>query len=377
MKIEHFKSGEFKQQYQYKSFTPSTINHSWTWDDPKINTLLERASRAISELDAFSLIVPDVDLFVQMHVVKEANTSSAIEGTQTQMDEAVMDIEQISPERRDDWEEVQNYVKAMSNAIEELEDIPLSTRLLKSTHEILMTGVRGEHKTPGELRKSQNWIGGTSLTDAFFIPPHQSEVNDLMADLEYFWHNDQIEVPHLIRIAISHYQFETIHPFLDGNGRIGRLLIPLYLINKGLLRKPSFYLSDYLEKHRGAYYDALTAVRASNNLLHWIKFFLLAVIETAENGKRTFAGILEVSNKVDSQIVTMGRKAENAKNLIHLLYKRPIINVPQVAAHLKITTRAASGLVIDLTKMDILKEITGYKRNRYFCFTEYLDLFTK
>lgn len=375
MKIEQFNSGEFKQQYQYKSFSPSSINHSWTWDDPKVNTLLESASRALSELDAFSLIVPDVDLFVQMHITKEANTSSAIEGTQTQMGEAVMDIEQIAPEKRDDWQEVQNYINAMNNAIDELSNLPLSTRLLKLTHEILMEGVRGEHKTPGEFRKSQNWIGGTSLVDAIFIPPHQSEVADLMTDLEHFWHNDQIEVPHLIRIAVSHYQFETIHPFLDGNGRIGRLLIPLYMINKGLLRKPSFYLSDYLEKHRGAYYDALTTVRTSNNLLHWIKFFLLAVIETAENGKMTFTRILDVSKKVDSQIVTLGRKAENARNLLHYLYKRPIINIPQAAMTLGITQRAANQLVMNLVALGILTEITGYKRNRYFCFTEYLALF--
>lgn len=376
MKIEQFISGEYQQQYQYKSFSPSTINQSWTWDDPKVNTLLEKASRALSELDAYSLIVPDIDIFVQMHITKEANTSSAIEGTQTQIGEAVMDFDQIDPEKRDDWVEVQNYVSAMNSAVEELERLPLSLRLIKETHAILMQGVRGEYKTPGEFRTSQNWIGGTSLTDAVFIPPHQSEVLNLLSDLEIFWHNENIEVPHLIRIAISHYQFETIHPFLDGNGRIGRLLIPLYLISKGLLKKPSLYLSDYLERHRGAYYDALTTVRASNDLLHWVKFFLVAIIETAENGKQTFSKILELTKKIDGKVVTLGRKAENARNLVNYLYKRPVVNVPQVAKILDITTRAANLLVEDLVRLEILEEVTGFKRNRLFCFSEYLELFT-
>src|SRR6185369_5624766 len=234
MKMEEFSSGVFKQQYQYKSFSPTPVNQVWTWEEPKVNTLLEKATQALSALNAYSLIVPNVDLFIQMHIMNEANKSSRIEGTQTEMDEALMDVEQIDPEKRDDWQEVQNYVQAMNHALTTLEKLPLSNRLLKETHATLLQGVRGERKTPGEFRTSQNWIGGLSLQDAVFIPPHQNEVDDLMTDLEKFWHNDEIEVPHLIRIAISHYQFETIHPFLDGNGRIGRLLITLYLVSHGM-----------------------------------------------------------------------------------------------------------------------------------------------
>ena len=217
MKLENFKAGSLRQQYQYQSFTPSLVNHVWTWHDPQINTLLETASRALSELNAFSLIVPDVDLFIQMHIVKEASTSSRIEGTQTEIDEALKLKEMVDPERRGDWQEVHNYITAMNQAIEDLEKLPLSNRLLRNTHRILLEGVRGEGKLPGEFRKSQNWLGGSGPSDAMFVPPHHTEVQELMSDLEKFLHNGNIQVPHLIRIAIAHYQFETIHPFLDGN----------------------------------------------------------------------------------------------------------------------------------------------------------------
>ena len=375
MKMEEFRSGVFKQQYQYKSFSPALVNQIWTWEEPKVNTLLEKATQALSGLNAFSLIVPNVDLFIQMHILKEANTSSRIEGTQTEMDEALMDLDQIDPEKRDDWQEVQNYVQAMNQALNSLEKLPLSNRLLKETHAILLQGVRGERKTPGDFRISQNWIGGASLQDAVFIPPHQNEVDELMADLEKFWHNDAIDVPHLIRIAISHYQFETIHPFLDGNGRIGRLLITLYLVSHGMLSKPSLYLSDYFEKHKGAYYDALTTVRSSSNLLHWIKFFLVAVISTAEKGQETFRNILALKNEVDGQIVSLGRRAENARNLLLHLYQRPLINANSVARLLDLTPRAANALIKDLESLGILKEMTGFKRNRLFMFEKYMHLF--
>jgi Fic family protein len=339
---------------------------------------LEKATRTLGELNAFSLIVPDVDLFIRMHIIKEASTSSRIEGTATTMDEAVLaKREEIAPERRDDWEEVQNYVKSMNLAIAALEKLPLSNRLLLMTHQTLLKGVRGQHKTPGEFRRSQNWIGGTSLSDAVFIPPHHHEIPELMSDLEKFWHNEEIEVPHLIRIAISHYQFETIHPFLDGNGRIGRLLITLYLVSHNLLDKPSLYLSEYLEKNKGAYYNALTQVRDANDLGHWIKMFLVAVIATAEKGKTTFQQIMALRNKTEAEIMRMGRRAKNAQRLLRLLYRQPTVNAGIIQKELKISQVSADKLVKTFVQARILKEVTGFKRNRLFRFKDYFDLFDK
>ena len=375
MNLKHFKSGVFKQQYQYKSFTPSFVNTLWIWEDPKINTLLEEATKSLGELNAFSLIVPNVDLYIRMHVVKEAQTSSRIEGTASTMEEAVLPKKEISPEKRDDWVEVQNYVGAMNAAIEELERLPLSNRLLLKAHRILMQGARGQHKTPGEFRRSQNWIGGTSLNDAIFIPPHHDEIPELMSDLEKFWHNEEIQVPHLIRVAISHYQFETIHPFQDGNGRIGRLLITLYLVSHKLLHKPALYLSDYFEKNKGAYYDALTRVRVSNDLAHWIKMFLVAVIATAERGKKTFQDILDLRTATDEKIVCMGRRAKNAHRLLTQLYQSPLVNTAEVSKELKVSQVTADKLIRAFQKAGILQELTGFKRNRIFQFKEYFELF--
>jgi len=375
MKFEEFKSGEYRQQYQYKSFLPEKINHEWTWDDPRVNVILEKATKTLGELNAFTLIVPDVDLFIRMHVIKEANTSSRIEGTRTEMDEVVLDEQEVIPERRNDWGEVQNYVMAMNTAVDDLKRLPLSLRLLRNAHAILMAGVRGKKKTPGEFRRSQNWIGGASLSDAAYIPPHHQDMPELLSDMEAFWHNEHIQVPHLIRIAISHYQFETIHPFLDGNGRIGRLLITLYLVCHGLLAQPSLYLSAHLEKHRGAYYDALTRVRESNDMGHWCRFFLQAVSETAENGKQTFQRILVLRQDLERQIVTLGRRAENGRRLISHLYEYPAVTVHQVMELLNIQFNPASNLITSLIDMDILKEITGQRRNRVFLFEPYFKIF--
>lgn len=376
MQSQSFKSGNYKQQYQYKSFSPTLINRLLIWKDPNIDVLLEEATRLLGELNAYSHLIPDVDFFIRMHILKEATTSSRIEGTQTNIDEAVLPEEEIAPERRDDWIEVQNYTKAMNHAIAALERLPLSMRLLREAHKILMSSARGEHRNPGEIRKSQNWIGGSNLKNAIFIPPTHQELPDLLTDLEKFWHNEKIAIPHLIRAALSHYQFETIHPFLDGNGRVGRLLITLYLVDKKLLTKPTLYLSDFFERNRGAYYNALTAVRTSNDIEHWLKFFLTGVAETAAGSKQTFEGIVALRQRSEEQILQLGKRATKGQALLRELYSQPVMSANDIANKLGITHQSASSLIRSFEEMGILREITGRKKDRLFVFSEYLSLFT-
>lgn len=375
MNISNFKAGSLVQRFQYKSFEPTTINTQWHNDNDAISMLLSQADQKLGELNAFSQLIPNIDFFIKMHVLKEGTKSSRIEGTQTNIDEAVQKEEYIQPEKKDDWQEVQNYVQAMNTAIDELQNLPLSNRLLKQTHNILLQGVRGKHKQPGHFRVSQNWIGGSSLADAKFIPPHQDNVLALMADLEKFIHNSETNLPHLIKIGIIHYQFETIHPFLDGNGRIGRLLITLYLVSSGLLTKPTLYLSDFFEKNKEHYYDNLTIVRTKNDLVQWLKFFLEGVRATAENSIETFKKILALRSNIEAKLISLGRKQMLATNVMQYLYSQPITDMQSIATATNTSVATISRLITDLVKLEILVELTGFKRNRVFAFEQYLTLF--
>ncbi|MDF1645055.1 MAG: Fic family protein [Pseudomonadales bacterium] len=378
MNINNYQSGAYKPQYEYQSFSPEPINHDWTFEDGEIQQLLSEADRALGELNAFSQLIPDIDFFIRMHIAKEATQSSRIEGTRTNMEEALLSEQDIDPEKRDDWEEVQNYILAINQAIEQLKSLPLSNRLLKETHKKLMQGVRGETKQPGEFRVSQNWIG-VSLKNAIFIPPHQDEVVELMSDLELFFHNEQLHVPHLIKIAIAHYQFETIHPFLDGNGRLGRLMIALYLADFGLLHKPALYLSDYFERNKTEYVDRLMAVREANNIKQWLIFFLHGVIETAGSSIQVFKDIILLKERLEREVLPhfSTRRQANAQALIRMLYQSPALNIQIVANQLDIKTNTASALVNDFVKRGVLVEMTGKQRNRIFLFSEYISIFRR
>lgn len=376
MDIKHFQAGHYKQQYEYKSFVPEPINHPWEIADGEVQRLLSDADRALGALNAFSQLVPNVDFFIKMHITKEATQSSRIEGTSTNMEDALLDEHDIDPEKRDDWEEVQNYIKAIDGAISQLQTLPLSNRLLRDTHRTLMQGVRGEIKLPGEFRTSQNWIG-VSLRNAVFVPPHHEEVPELMSDLEKFIHNEELPVPHLIKIAIAHYQFETIHPFLDGNGRLGRLMIAIYLANFGLLHKPALYLSDYFERNKTAYVDRLMAVRQANQLKEWLIFFLHGVKETAENSIQVFRDILALKERLEREVLPhfSTRRQENAQTLMQYLYQMPLVSINDVAGMLGLKHNTATSLVNDFVKHGVLKELTGRQRNRIYWFHAYLTIF--
>ncbi len=376
MDINKFKAGTLKKQFGYNSFSPEQVNHDWLVNDARISALLSQSDRKLGELSAFSMLIPDVEFFIKMHITKEATKSSRIEGTRTSIEEALQNEEYIHPEKRDDWQEVHNYMAAMNYSIAQLEKLPISNRLLKQTHKKLLQGVRGKHKLPGEFRTSQNWIGGASLMDAAFIPPHHEEVADLMSDLEKFLNNDELQLPPLIRIAIAHYQFETIHPFLDGNGRLGRLLITLYLVSNKIINKPALYLSDFFERNRSHYYDKLTLARTKNDLVQWLTFFLAGVLETAENSIGTFNAIIKLRQEVEEKkIITLGKRIPHAMELIRYLYSKPIVDANEIARALEVNISTAHRLTQDFEKLKILIEQTGYKRNRVFLFEDYIRLF--
>jgi Fic family protein len=376
IKLETYISGSIeKSPTGYSYFVPTKINDQWSWENQQINSLVEKAAIKLGELNSFSKLVPNIDLFIQMHVTKEAVVSSRIEGTQTQIDEALLSEEEVLPERRNDWKEVNNYIKALNTAIEELDKLPISSRLIKKTHEILLSSVRGEHKQPGVYRNSQNWIGGVGLSDAVFVPPSHIYVNELMGDLENFIHNDEISVPTLIKIGIAHYQFETIHPFLDGNGRIGRLLITLFLVDQKILNKPLLYLSDYFEKNKSLYYDNLTLVRVKNDMIQWLKYFLTGIIETADKSVNTLSKVIELKAELERKITKdFGKKSNNAIILLQFLFKKPVVYVNEVKEVTGLSYKAANDLVLDFVNQKILAEMTGQSRNRVFVFDEYLKL---
>ncbi len=378
MNLSEYQSGHYEAQYEYQSFMPSLINHPWVIADPALSHLLSQADRALGELNAFSQLVPNVDFFIQMYVAKEATYSSRIEGTQTNVEDAFKDAADVAPEKRDDWAEVQNYIQALNYAVTRLETLPLSNRLLREAHATLLQGVRGATKQPGEFRTSQNWIG-VSLKNAVFVPPHHERVGELMSDLEKFLHDDTHYVSPLLKIAIAHYQFETIHPFLDGNGRLGRLLVPLYLASEQILAKPALYLSDYFERNKTAYVDHLMAVRQGNHLREWLLFFLHGVAETAQSSIAVFKSILLLKERIDRDVLPRFgvRRQENAQQLMRYLYRKPVVDVKTVTELLETTQKTAGSLVDDLVSYGVLAEITGQRRNRLFVFREYLGLFTR
>lgn len=374
-KLEDYRSGNYVNVDDYKSFIPSEINEDWVWNDSELNTLLSKASLELGNLNGYASQIPNIDIYIQMHVKVEANKSSRIEGTRTTIDEDLSDVLDINPEKRDDWQEVKNYVEAVNYGFKRINEIPISNRLIKELHAILLKDVRGEHKNPGEYRKSQNWIGGSRPGNAVYVPPIPSKLMECLSDLEKFINNNKINTPDLIKIAIIHYQFESIHPFLDGNGRTGRIIIPLYMMERGLINKPYFYISDYIEKNKNAYYDFLSRVRTNNDMISWIKFFLECVIETAKNARIKFESVVNFTNEMNEVILKLPVKAENAKKVIDVLYQEPIINRKMIQQRTLLKDTALKSVVNALVKEGLLVETTGFNRNQIFSFQKYIDLF--
>ncbi len=373
--MKEFKAGTYILHKGYKPFNPSFINEDIDWNLEELAPLLQEASLWLGKLNSYADLIPDIVFFIKMYATKEATNSNRIEGTRTTFEDAITPVEQIKPELRDDWHEVQNYIEAISYSISRLKELPISMRLIKEAHKILLQGVRGEHKTPGEIRKTQNWIGGSSLKDAFFIPPEPNMLPDLLTDIEKFLHNEDLQVPELIKAGIVHYQFETIHPFLDGNGRTGRLLIILYLISTGLLSKPVLYISDFFERNRMSYYDSLSMVKQRDDMTQWLKFFLSGIVETSKNSIKTFEQIIKLKKGVESKLAKIGKKSANGQRLLEFLYSQPKVNSKLISTELCVTPATANGLLQAFVEQGILEEKTGYNRNRFYVFEEYIKIF--
>ncbi len=362
----------------YRAFIPSPLPPDPPVDPRGLHALLSRADRALGRLDGSIYTLPNPDLFVAMYVRKEAVLSSQIEGTQSSLQDVLAaEAKVLDPERPSDVDEVFNYVAAMNYGLERLASLPLSVRLIREIHERLLRGVRGSHATPGELRNSQNWIGasGCTLSEAVFVPPPPHEVPKLLSDLERFLHRET-DLPLLVKIGLAHAQFETIHPFLDGNGRVGRLLITFLLCNEHVLQKPVLYLSWYFKRHRQEYYDRLQAVRDDGDWEAWIAFFLRGVADVSGQATETARRLLTMREEHRDRVTqSLGRAAGNGHRTLEYLYEHPIVTVNDVKRLVGSTYPAANDLVARLVEEGILSEMTGQKRNRRFVYREYLAVF--
>jgi len=340
--------------------------------------LLDKANLALGRLDGMSEIIPDASLFLYMYVRKEAVLSSQIEGTQSSLSDLLTyELEEMPGAPVNDVEEVSNYVAAMNHALRRLKDLPLSLRLIREMHGVLLFRSRGQRMNPGEFRTSQNWIGGTRPGNAVFVPPPPDRLIECMGDFEKFLHDTRHRLPTLVKAAVAHVQFETIHPFLDGNGRLGRLLIPLILCVDGAIRSPLLYLSLYFKAHRKLYYDHLTLVRETGDWEEWISFFLKGVIETAEQAIETAQKITALFKANDEQIKRLGKVSGSVVRLHAYLQKQPVSDTGNAVKGSELTLPTVIRAFEALEKLGIVRETTGRERKRLYAYTAYLELLNK
>ena len=373
------RSGEYisnlSGEAMYKSFRPAPLPPVIDMDKEMVS-LLTSATKALATLDTLSSYIPNMNLFVSMYVRKEALLSSQIEGTQATLEDVLDPL--IEKNANQNVADVVNYIKATEFALERMNTLPLCNRLIKETHEVLMSGVRGQEKNPGEFRTSQNWIGaaGSSLKNARYIPPNPEDMINAMSDLEKYINSDD-SLDLLIQAALLHYQFETIHPFLDGNGRVGRLLITLFLMEKKVLYSPALYISYYLKKNRIEYYDRMSEVRNKDNYEQWIKFFLNAIKESADESVNTIKKLSKLHDANIKKIDAMGRAAKNARAVFDYLEQNPIIDIGKTAEELNLAFSTVSLAVNRLVDAGILIQTNNANRNRVFAYEDYLEILRK
>jgi Fic family protein len=374
----HMRAGQYisqsSRQAKYKAFIPNELPFKIKMDNV-LQARLSEADQALGRLDGISQILPDVDFFVLMYISKEAILSSQVEGTMATFSDLLKAEARIEDaEIHSDVDEIQNYIEAMDYGLDRFDTLPLSLRLIRKIHAVLLQGVRGEGKMPGAFRKSQNWIGGHSIETASFVPPPAHEIMPLLHNLEKYMH-DKNPAPLLIKTALIHLQFEAIHPFLDGNGRIGRLLITFFLCQQGVLKKPLLYLSEFFRSHRQEYYDRLSAAHGKDDLEGWLKFFLEGVALTARSASDTAQRVIELRECDMRSVAGMGAASEKALKLMGHLNRSPLVRIKDVERIAGLANPNAIVLIGKLAKLGILEEITGRKRNKIFAYSKYIDVF--
>lgn len=363
----------------YKSYVPPTLPPQPPIDMERLYKSLDQAMKALGGIDALAKLLPDISLFLYMYVRKEALMSSQIEGTQSSLSDLLLfennDPHSVPVDDVDDVEEVSNYIAALNHGLARMKKgFPLSTRLIREMHKILLRGGRGANKAPGEFRRSQNWISGIRPGKAKFVPPPPEMVDDLMSDLEKFAHQEEQKLPALVKAALIHFQFETVHPFLDGNGRLGRLLITLLLCADGVLVEPILYLSLHFKTHRQLYYDLLQDVRLKGDWERWCEFFLDGVAETATQAANDAKKIIDLLERDRKSISQIGKAAKSALKIHEYLLKKPYLSITKVAAELNISIPSTTSTVEKMVGIGVLKEVTGKTRNRIFAYEAYLDI---
>ena len=363
----------------YKAFIPDSLTKA-VIDVSSIYQLLDQANQSLGRLDAMAQFLPNMNLFIYLYVRKEALLSSQIEGTQSSLTDLFLYESHEKPfVPIADVEEVTNYIAAINHGLYRIneENFPISVRLFKEMHTLLMQGVRGQEKSPGEFRRTQNWIGGTRPGNAIYVPPPSELVSELMSDLERFIHENTDKLPLLVRVAMIHVQFESIHPFLDGNGRLGRLLIPFLLYNSGALKYPILYLSYYFKAHRSRYYALLQDVREKGDWLAWIEFFLKGIIETANEACSATLKLIKLIEEDLEAIEKLGKGSDSVKHVFEQMKTRPVISIPELSQRLQLSPHTVNFALKRLEELSIVKEMTGRKRGKLYSYHKYLSLLSE
>lgn len=375
LKLEDYKAGKYIRVENYRAFILSKINYDWSWEDASLNKLASEASRQIGELNAYSLLTPNIDIYLKTLIALESNCSNKIEGAKASLKENLLEEGNLDTEKIQERQKAQRYIKAITYAKEKIKRGEwLSTKIMEEIHEILMKG-EALDKDLGKVRVSQNWVGGDTLQNATYVPPPYTEVEECLTDFEQFIMNEKMDTPEVIKLAILHYQFETIHPFLGGNGRIGRIIVPLYLQNKGMLEKSALFISEYLEKNKESYFEKLEKVRNYSDMIGWIKFFLIAVIETAKLTKERLQKLDNLNQEMEYVIKNLPVKPENGKKIIDFLYENPVIDRAKIGALAGMKESTTRTIINSLLEKDIVKKTKGNHKSKILTFERYMEIF--